>query len=109
MISLRLKYHVDYVKQDDTIFPFWRFSHRFVEIYIRVGEKVANCVLLFGLGRREAFPVDVWMKRICEYLYFGEDTPKNVIEEYATDKFGRYAGYAQQYLFIYGQEHKIGK
>ena len=74
-----------------------------------VGEKVANCVLLFGLGRREAFPVDVWMKRICEYLYFGEDTPKNVIEEYATDKFGRYAGYAQQYLFIYGQEHKIGK
>ena len=49
------------------------------------------------------------MKRICEYLYFGEDTPKNVIEEYATDKFGRYAGYAQQYLFIYGQEHKIGK
>ena len=74
-----------------------------------VGEKVANCVLLFGLGRKEAFPVDVWMKRICEYLYFGEDTPKNVIEEYATDKFGRYAGYAQQYLFIYGQEHKIGK
>ena len=74
-----------------------------------VGEKVANCVLLFGLGRREAFPVDVWMKRICEYLYFGDDTPKNVIEEYATDKFGKYAGYAQQYLFIYGQEHKIGK
>lgn len=74
-----------------------------------VGEKVANCVLLFGLGRREAFPVDVWMKRICEYLYFGDDTPKNVIEEYATAKFGKYAGYAQQYLFIYGQEHKIGK
>ncbi len=73
-----------------------------------VGEKVANCVLLFGLGRKEVFPVDVWMKRICEYMYFDEDTPKNVIEEFATEKFGDYAGYAQQYLFMYGQKHKIG-
>lgn len=73
-----------------------------------VGEKVANCVLLFGLGRKEVFPVDVWMKRICEYMYFDEDTPKNVIEDFATKKFGDYAGYAQQYLFMYGQKHKIG-
>ena len=73
-----------------------------------VGEKVANCVLLFGLGRREAFPVDVWMKRICEEMYFGVDTPKSEIEAFAYDKFGEYAGYAQQYLFIYGQKHKIG-
>lgn len=73
-----------------------------------VGEKVASCVLLFGLGRREAFPVDVWMKRICEYLYFDADTPKAEIEKYAIDRFGEYAGYAQQYLFIYGQKHRIG-
>lgn len=73
-----------------------------------VGEKVANCVLLFGLNRREAFPVDVWMKRICEEMYFGVDTPKTEIERFAMDKFGNYAGYAQQYLFIYGQQHKIG-
>ncbi|MBP3718973.1 MAG: DNA-3-methyladenine glycosylase 2 family protein [Eubacterium sp.] len=72
-----------------------------------VGEKVANCVLLFGLGRTDVFPVDVWMKRVCEYLYFGEDTPKSEIEHFATEKFGDVAGYAQQYLFIYGQEHKI--
>ena len=72
-----------------------------------VGEKVANCVLLFGLGRTDVFPVDVWMKRVCEYLYFGEDTPKSEIEHFAMDKFGDVAGYAQQYLFIYGQEHKI--
>ena len=68
-----------------------------------VGEKVANCVLLFGLGRREAFPVDVWMKRIMEDIYFHNDTPKDVIEAFATDRFGEYAGYAQQYLFIYGK------
>lgn len=74
-----------------------------------VGEKVANCVMLFGLGRRSAFPVDVWMKRICEYLYYDEtDTPKSIIEEDAKKRFGRYAGYAQQYLFMYGQKNRIG-
>lgn len=73
-----------------------------------VGEKVANCVLLFGLGRTDAFPVDVWMKRICEHLYFDGDTPKSEIEAFAVDKFGNVAGYAQQYLFMYGQKHRIG-
>ena len=73
-----------------------------------VGEKVANCVLLFGLGRREEFPVDVWMKRICEYLYYDAPTAKNIIEKDAKERFGEYAGYAQQYLFIYGQKKKIG-
>lgn len=67
-----------------------------------VGEKVANCVLLFGLGRREAFPVDVWMKRIMEQMYFdGKDTKKQDIEAFAVNKFGDLGGYAQQYLFDY--------
>ena len=70
-----------------------------------VGEKVANCILLYSLGRREAFPVDVWMKRIMESLYFHEDTDKKVIEAFACDKFRKYAGYAQQYLFIYGKDN----
>ena len=71
-----------------------------------VGEKVANCVLLFGLGRREAFPVDVWMKRICEQMYFeGKDTKKSVIEEFAVKRFGEYGGYAQQYLFDYARNN----
>ncbi len=74
-----------------------------------VGEKVANCVLLFGLGRIDCFPVDVWMKRICEYLYFDGDTPKSEIEAYAMERFGDVAGYAQQYLFMYGKKHRIGK
>ena len=37
-----------------------------------VGNKVANCILLFGLHRTDAFPVDVWIKRIMEYCYFDE-------------------------------------
>lgn len=69
-----------------------------------VGEKVANCVLLFGLGRRETFPVDVWMKRIMEQMYFdGKDTKKQDIEAFAVNKFGDLGGYAQQYLFDYAR------
>lgn len=71
-----------------------------------VGEKVANCVLLFGLGRREAFPVDVWMKRIMEQMYFeGKDTKKCDIELFAVNKFGELSGYAQQYLFDYARNN----
>lgn len=68
-----------------------------------VGDKVANCVLLFGLGFRNAFPVDVWIKRIMEEIYFHCDTDKKVIEDFACQKFGDYGGYAQQYLFIYAK------
>ena len=70
-----------------------------------VGEKVANCVLLFGLGNRNAFPVDVWIKRIMENMYFeGVDTPKEKIMAFAKERFGEYGGYAQQYLFYYGRD-----
>lgn len=70
-----------------------------------VGDKVANCVLLFSLGFREAFPVDVWIKRIMQELYFnGEETPKAVIEEKGRSLFGAFGGYAQQYLFMYARE-----
>ena len=69
-----------------------------------VGDKVADCVLLFSLAFRNAFPVDVWIKRIMEEMYFdGELTDKKVIEAYADGKFGEYGGYAQQYLFMYAR------
>lgn len=75
-----------------------------------VGEKVANCVLLFGLSYRNAFPVDVWIKRIMEVMYFdGKDTSKERIMEFAKDRFGVYGGYAQQYLFYYGRSNNIKK
>jgi N-glycosylase/DNA lyase len=75
-----------------------------------VGEKVANCVMLFSLGYREAFPIDVWIKRIMETLYFdGKDTTKEDIAQYAKKSFGEYGGYAQQYLFCYGRDNNIGK
>lgn len=71
-----------------------------------VGEKVANCVALFSLGIRDAFPVDVWIKRIMENLYFGCETDKKTIYEFAKTQFGEYGGYAQQYLFYYARDKK---
>lgn len=75
-----------------------------------VGDKVANCVLLFGLSHRNAFPVDVWIKRTMEAVYFdGADTSKEKIMEFAKGRFGEYGGYAQQYLFFYGRDGRVGK
>lgn len=74
-----------------------------------VGSKVANCVMLFSLGHRSAFPVDVWIKRIMETLYYdGVDTPKEKIAAFAKEQFGSLGGYAQQYLFYYGKTMKVG-
>lgn len=74
-----------------------------------VGTKVADCVLLFSLKRKEVFPTDVWIKRVMEHFYFDdEETSIKKIHEYAKEHFGEYAGYAQQYLFYYARELKIG-
>ena len=67
-----------------------------------VGDKVANCVLLFSLDKLEAFPVDVWIRRALKEWYFS-DTGKRPSDKdlrlWAQDYFGSFAGYANQYLF----------
>jgi len=74
-----------------------------------IGEKVAHCILLFGLGRMDVFPTDVWIKRIMGELYFGgADVPLKTIQEFAKDKWGDNSGIAQQYLFHYARLGKIG-
>jgi len=74
-----------------------------------VGNKVADCIMLFSYKRGEVFPVDVWIKRVMEELFIKEETPVKKIVKEADKIFGKYAGYAQQYLFYYGREEKIGK
>ncbi len=71
-----------------------------------VGNKVSDCILLFGLGKTNSFPVDVWMKRIMERLYFKRSCSVGEISSYAREKFGDYSGFAQQYLFYYALNHK---
>lgn len=77
--------------------------------YQGVGPKVAHCILFFCMGKMEAFPVDVWVKRVMEHLYFHKETPPKLIQQFASEKFGQYAGFAQQYLFYYARELGIGK
>jgi N-glycosylase/DNA lyase len=69
--------------------------------YRGVGRKVADCVLLFGFGRLEAVPVDVWIERIIRqhYLEPGEKANYEYLRRYAQGYFGPFAGYAQEYLF----------
>lgn len=55
-----------------------------------VGDKVANCAVLFGLHRMDAFPIDVWMKRALREHFPPDFDPA---------QFGEYAGLAQQYIF----------
>jgi N-glycosylase/DNA lyase len=73
-----------------------------------VGSKVADCVLLYSGIKYDVFPVDVWVKRVMEELYFGREAGFPEIRRFASEKFGQYAGFAQQYLFYYAREHKIG-
>jgi N-glycosylase/DNA lyase len=80
-----------------------------------VGLKVADCVLLFSLEKMEAFPVDVWVKRVM-LNHYAEKLPCDLVKklqshptltdaqyqkigEFARGYFGAYAGYAQEYLY----------
>lgn len=66
-----------------------------------VGEKVANCVLLFAYERVRAFPIDVWIERVLREHYFKgrRNVTAGKLRDFSRDYFGEYGGYAQQYLF----------
>lgn len=73
-----------------------------------VGVKVADCIMLFSMEKYDVYPVDVWIKRVTEHFYLHEDVPMKRIHEFARDKFGDLAGFAQEYLFYYARGMKIG-
>lgn len=69
-----------------------------------VGPKVADCILLYGFNFKEAFPSDVWIKRIVSHLYFdGKDISVSKVREFGMEEFGENAGYVQLYLFHYAR------
>ena len=63
-----------------------------------VGNKVADCILLFAYQKYDVFPKDVWIKKVLHQLY-GVD--ENQFDAFVTEHFGKLAGFAQQYLFYY--------
>lgn len=69
-----------------------------------IGKKVADCILLFSLGRHEVFPIDVWVRRTMERLYIGREAEAGEIAAFADSRFGSLAGFAQQYLFYHERE-----
>jgi N-glycosylase/DNA lyase len=67
-----------------------------------VGGKIADCVLLFAYGFDGAFPVDVWVERALQELYFSRRRATDQrLRRFAVTHFGPHAGYAQQFLFHY--------
>lgn len=64
-----------------------------------VGPKIADCVLLFGAGRMDAFPIDTWIAKILTRAYHLEDWPIQRLHDFARIHFGHASGFAQQYLF----------
>lgn len=72
-----------------------------------VGPKVADCIMLFSMQKHDAYPVDVWVKRVTEYFYLHQDVSMKQIQEFAKESFDGLAGFAQQYLFYFAREQKI--
>lgn len=73
--------------------------------YKGIGFKVASCVALFGYGELNAFPVDIWVKRIMEKLYNITGSTKKIME-FGMQSFSPYAGYYQEMLFRYIRTRK---
>jgi len=79
-----------------------------------IGNKVADCILLFSLDKMEAFPLDRWMIRILEKYYLDKfeletksitDKQYDILHKKIVKYFGPYAGYAQQFLFKMEREN----
>ncbi len=69
-----------------------------------VGQKVVECVMLFGFCRAAAFPVDVWIGRAMRAWYFPKRRVTDAqIREFARRHFGSHCGWAQQYLYCWAR------
>jgi N-glycosylase/DNA lyase len=73
-----------------------------------VGKKIADCTLLYSLDFLEAFPMDTWIRKGLQKIYFkGERAGEKTMEEFVSNHFGPYAGYAQLYLFHFWRHNSF--
>jgi N-glycosylase/DNA lyase len=73
-----------------------------------IGPKVADCFLLYGLGKTEAAPVDIWIHRIVRKLYFhGSNVSTEKVAKFLRERYGPWAGYVQLYLFHYARKTRL--
>jgi N-glycosylase/DNA lyase len=60
--------------------------------------------MLYSMRKFDAFPIDVWIQRILQHMYFDDKkTPLAKLQKFAEDRFGEIAGFVQQYLFYYSR------
>jgi len=74
-----------------------------------VGDKVADCILLFALARYDVFPVDTWIYKVYRDEFCGTEKNRAKISKFLVEKFGSNSGYAQQYLFYYKRQNENRK
>lgn len=91
-IDLSIPFKLDYGEAQTWLMQFYG-----------VGEKVADCILLFAYGKDEAFPIDTWVKKVLSDLYGVQKGYGEFIKRYFTD----FPGIAQQYLFYYMRNRKV--
>ncbi|MBE5741079.1 MAG: hypothetical protein E7351_00905 [Clostridiales bacterium] len=72
-----------------------------------VGEKVANCIMLFGLNVKDVFPVDTWINKVYNRLTNTITIDRKKITKELTSRYGQLSGYAQQYFFYYFRDNKL--
>ncbi len=70
-----------------------------------VGRKVAECILLFGYGKQDVFPVDTWIKKIYSDIFGENKMNADQIGNNLISRYGKNSGYAQQYLFYSKREN----
>jgi len=75
-----------------------------------VGKKIADCTLLYSLDFLEAFPIDTWIKKGLQKVYFeGKRVGEKAMEDFVSNHFGPLAGYAQLYLYHFWRHHPFIK
>lgn len=109
-VGFRAKYILDVNEQvNDEFFaklrtlPYQAAKNELIK-FQGIGEKVADCILLFSLDFTESFPVDVWMERVVKENYT-KNMPLKKMAAFGRRKWGKLAGYAQQYLFHWRRLH----
>lgn len=93
---------VENLKQMDAISQF-----DFLVSLKGVGEKVANCIMLFGLGVKTVFPVDTWINKVYNKLTNSVENDRKKISKELSSRYGALSGYAQQYVFYYFRDNKL--
>ncbi len=72
-----------------------------------IGKKVADIILMYGFGRRDVFPMDLWVKKAIKREYFGnKDVSEKEIYEFAIKYFGDYASLLNLMIFSYERGEK---